>query len=75
MKIRFACGHEQAVSETAEAAPLCYECGESRVTRVQARPPRFTGACSGPYAVTQAVEPGIVNLAPSGPLLKDEGKA
>ena len=68
IKIRFACGHEAPISPTATTAPLCLVCGEHRVQSVKAPPPRFTGACSGPYAATKAVEPGIVNVAPGGPL-------
>lgn len=67
INLRFKCGHEGAVSETAVTAPVC-GCGETQVVRTFARAPRFTGACSGPYAETRAVDPGIVNVAPSGPL-------
>lgn len=71
--LRFACGHTTTVTATATSAPLCVVCGESRVQSVQTPPPRFTGACRGPYAETTAVEPGIVNVAPAGPLrLKEQ---
>lgn len=65
--VRFACGHDGAVSESATTTPVC-GCGESRVTRVRARPPRFTGACSGPYAETKALDPAVVNLTSAGSL-------
>ena len=72
MKVRFRCGHDGHVSETADAAPICV-CGERQVTRVFARPPRFRGACSGPYAETKALDPAVVNVAPGGSLpLKPE---
>ena len=66
--IRFACGHAASVSETATTVPVCATCGERQITRVQARPPRFTGACTGPYAVTKALDPIVVNVAPKGAL-------
>ena len=60
--IRFACGHLGTVEEKLDTAPRCQACGETRVASVQARAPRFTGACQGPYCETQAVEPVTVNL-------------
>ena len=68
MKIRFRCGHEGHVSETAETAPVCV-CGETHVTRTFARPPRFRGACSGPYAETVALDAAVVNVASAGSLM------
>lgn len=68
MQVTFRCGHKGTVSETAAAAPICPTCGETQVTHVVARAPRFTGACSGPYAETRHVESAIVNVAPGGPL-------
>jgi hypothetical protein len=67
MTVRFACGHEGRVSETAVTAPVC-GCGEMQIVRTTARAPRFRGACVGPYAETVAIDPGIVNVAPGGPL-------
>lgn len=67
MRVRFRCGHEGHVSETAETPPTC-ACGETRVARTFAPPPRFRGACSGPYAETQALAPAMVNVASGGPL-------
>ena len=66
--VRFACGHSGQVKETAASHPVCY-CGETQVTRTQARAPRFVGTCTGPYAETKALEPGIVNVASSGSLI------
>ena len=68
IRVRFACGHEGQVSETVDAPPVCTQCGERTVMRTHARAPRFRGACSGPYAETMAIEPGVVNVAPGGPL-------
>ncbi len=65
--VRFACEHELKVGDNPAATPQC-SCGEKRVTRVHAPPPRFSGACSGPYAVMKAVTPAVVNLASAGPL-------
>jgi hypothetical protein len=65
--VRFACGHQTTVGANADTPPTC-GCGETRIVRVAARAPRFTGACSGPYCETQAIEPGVVNVAPGGTL-------
>ena len=73
IRVRFACGHEGRVSETVTTTPVCV-CGETRVVRTMARAPRFTGACSGPYAEMTAVEPGMVNMATAGPLKLKEQK-
>ena len=54
IQVRFACGHSAAIALTANTA-VCH-CGETRVVRTQARTPHFTGACSGPYAETKAME-------------------
>lgn len=67
IKLRFACGHEGTVSETAETAPVC-ACGETRVARTFARAPRFRGACSGPYAETVALDAVAVDLTSAGSL-------
>jgi hypothetical protein len=69
--IRFRCGHVGTVSESMDANPRCFICGEPHVVAVQTkRPPRFVGACSGPYAESKALDAAIVNVAPGGPLLK-----
>ena len=67
MRVRFACGHEAPVSLTASSVPTC-GCGETRIARTFARAPRFTGACSGPYCETKAVDPVVVDLTSAGPL-------
>ena len=65
--VRFACGHGTDVPITATTAPVCH-CGETRIQRVQTRPPTFTGACTGPYAVHKSLEAVPVALAPGGSL-------
>lgn len=47
IRVTFACGHVVTVSESAETPPQC-DCGERRVSRVKAPPPRFRGACETP---------------------------
>lgn len=72
IRVTFACGHSGETKETVDAPPIC-GCGETRIRQTTARAPHFRGACSGPYAETRGVEPGIVNVAPGGPLvLKQE---
>ena len=66
--VTLACGHAGTVSATTDTPPACPLCSEARVQYVKARPPRFVGACTGPYAVTQALEALPVNLAPQGSL-------
>jgi hypothetical protein len=68
MHIRFACGHDLTLGDNPSGAPVC-SCGETRVQSVKARAPRFTGACSGPYAEFKNLGPAVVNLAPAGPLV------
>jgi predicted RNA-binding Zn-ribbon protein involved in translation (DUF1610 family) len=71
--VRFTCGHGTTVGEQVTTAPTCPTCGETRIARTLARPPRFTGACSGPYCESKAVEPAIVDLTQAGSLkLKEE---
>ena len=62
--VRFVCGHASAVGVNATSDPVCPTCGETRIARTSAPPPRFTGACAGPYAVTSKVDPASVRLAP-----------
>lgn len=45
MTLTFACGHKQAFDEGGR--PVC-ACGETRIARTDAPPPRFTGACASP---------------------------
>jgi len=66
--VRWACGHHGSVSPTSDVTPRCPECGEHRVQSVKTRAPRFTGACSGPYAEMKALEAISVSLADKGPL-------
>ena len=61
IRLRFACGHEGTVGGDATTAPRC-PCGETRIARTFARPPRFTGACSGPYAQMRPVSPARIGL-------------
>lgn len=65
--VRFLCGHQTRVPETLASPPRC-ACGETRVTQVQARAPRFVGACTGPYAEYRSLAPGSVDLTTAGPL-------
>lgn len=65
--VRFACGHEATVGLHTDSAPTC-GCGETRIARVRSRGPRFVGACSGPYADTKALDPGVVDLTTAGSL-------
>ena len=67
IRLRFVCGHEGSVSETSEGSPVC-GCGETRIARTFARAPRFSGACSGPYAEMKQVDPAVVNFTTAGPL-------
>lgn len=66
--VRFVCGHAATVGLSQVVDPVCPSCGETRVARTSAPPPRFRGMCSGPYAETAAVDPAVVNLAPKGAL-------
>ena len=55
IRLTFACGHRFTLDD-ANTAPLCPACGERRVSRVTAPPPRFVGCCQGPTAETKALE-------------------
>ena len=67
--IRFACGHEGTISESAMTRPVCH-CGNAQIAVVTpSRPPRFVGTCTGPYSEFTNLEPGVVDVAPAGPLL------
>ena len=65
--VRFACGHATSIGLHSDSAPVC-GCGETRIASVKARPPRFVGACVGPYAETKGLDAGVVNLTTAGPL-------
>lgn len=68
IRVVFACRHEGQVNERAVTAPSCPTCGETVVVRTIARAPHFVGTCTGPYAETKALDPGVVNVATAGPL-------
>ena len=73
IQLLFACGHQTAVDEHDDVQPICLTCGDHRIQRVQARPPRFRGACRGPHAVEdhEAARPHAVKLATQPLRLKD----
>ena len=48
--VRFRCGHVMPIDPDKVESPRCH-CGETRVARVSAPAPRFTGAVSGPHAI------------------------
>lgn len=60
--VRFACGHQASVLPTVEEPPVCAECGERRVSRTTAPPPRFHGTVTGPSATTEALDAIPVTL-------------
>ena len=67
--VLFVCGHRVRIGETANASPRCTDCGCIQVSRViPSRLPRFRGTCTGPMSDYKALEPGTVDVAPSGPL-------
>ncbi len=74
--VRFACGHAPADVDTAnDTPPVCTVCGERRIGRTFAPPPRFRGACQGPSAVTEMLDAMPVgDAAPKGPLMLKEPK-
>lgn len=68
IRIEFTCGHTTSVGDRVTASPRC-DCGETQVRRaVPSRLPRFTGTCTGPLSDFQALDPGVVDVAPGGPL-------
>jgi len=70
VRVRFACGHGQAWAEG--DAPVCATCGERRVARVQAPPPRFRGVVQGPSATAEDLTAVAVPVAPGGALTLQE---
>lgn len=70
IRVTFACGHTGTAATNIDTPPRC-ACGETRITRTFARAPRFTGAVTGPYAETKAIEPGIVTLTDTPLILKE----
>ena len=66
--IRWKCGHTAMVGDKVSASPVC-ACGERQVTMVNPRRmPRFTGTVLGPCSTFENLDPGTVDVAPSGPL-------
>jgi len=48
MTITFVCGHGAVEVADDTTAPECPQCHETRIARVTAPAPRFTGAVTGP---------------------------
>jgi len=71
MTIAFRCGHSLTMPREASAAPVC-ACGERVVSHVTGATPRFVGACSGPHAEYQQVEPDTRVLVENRLTLKTE---
>ncbi len=67
IQIVFACGYRLDVDEGASSAPVCPTCGEPRISRTIAPPPRFTGWCSGPTAESTPLAPLPLSLANKEP--------
>lgn len=68
IRVTFACGHRETVSDAGELVPVCATCGERRVSRTQAPAPTFRGAVRGPSAAFTSTEPWRGSVAPAGPL-------
>lgn len=71
--VTFACGH--AGTTDGESVPTCPTCDERRIRRVQARPPRFVGACRGPVATETALDAIALNLTTGGSLKLKESES
>ena len=67
IQVLFACGHNMDLDDSVSSAPVCPTCGESRISRTTAPPPRFTGWCRGPTAESKPLEPLPLQLAPKEP--------
>ena len=52
IRLTFACGHAVPFKE-GDTAPIC-PCGETRITRTNAPPPRFSGVCASPLKVQES---------------------
>jgi predicted RNA-binding Zn-ribbon protein involved in translation (DUF1610 family) len=48
IRVTFACGHVLADVDASQDAPVCPECGERRIVRVNAPQPKFRGVATGP---------------------------
>lgn len=62
MQVIFTCGHTVRPDAKAESAPVCPTCGNRTIERVEVRPPRFTGAASGPHVETRDLPAVPVSL-------------
>jgi hypothetical protein len=60
--ITFRCGHSVTLPDTYAATPSCPTCREMVVSRVNVRPPSFTGTVRGPFASYQDLGPLAVDL-------------
>jgi len=48
MTVTFRCGHSVTLERDAKEPPVCPQCAERVVSKVQGATPRFSGACRGP---------------------------
>jgi len=76
IRLVFKCQHSVVIGDgLTAAAPVCGVCGETQVVRtIPTRLPSFTGTVRGPCATYTSLEPGIVNVAPAGPLTLKEDR-
>lgn len=51
IRVTFICGHTQDWRES--ETPICRTCGDTRIGRTTAPPPRITGTCEAPYKVKE----------------------
>ena len=56
-----ACGHQVQLQDGL-TVPVCPQCGEGRVARVKAPPPRFRGVVLGPQATYEDLPAQRVTL-------------
>lgn len=67
--VTFECGIRSEYSDQMQISPRCSHCGTTKIASVRtSRPPRFTGVASGPLCEYKPLEPGVVDVAPAGPL-------
>jgi hypothetical protein len=57
ISVTFYCGHRADFPDTIGESPLCPVCGERTIKVVQAPPPVFRGAASGPCAQPTTLPP------------------
>jgi hypothetical protein len=56
--LRFLCGHTVSMGMGADLSSVaCEQCGERRVSYVNAPSPSFRGTVSGPHATTTDLDP------------------